>query len=214
MLFRSAASHSLIDLWAAIERVLMTARKDSRPPEYGYFDHRTVQDLATHFQQRNLRELYAEERVRIFSAIKNTRPKISWTDLPLPIDRRGAGPRDVPPLDDQELEWAAQWYTMDCAVLHIPGFEGALQLPDGKVLYRGVVVDGPPLPVSASPTTSSKKKKKKKKKQPDSAPSLVSSTPKSTSEFREPLPPPSRRHPGQSQPLYGQTPRPRGTESG
>ena len=214
MLFRSAASHSLIDLWAAIERVLMTARKDSRPPEYGYFDHRTVQDLATHFQQRNLRELYAEERIRIFSAIKNTRPKIPWPDLPLPIDRRGAGPRDVPPLEDQELEWAAQWYTMDCAVLHIPGFEGALQLPDGKVLYRGVVVDGPPLPVSASPTTSSKKKKKKKKKQPDSAPSLVSSTPKSTSEFREPLPPPARRHPGQSQPLYGQTPRPRGTGRG
>ena len=40
MIFQTAESETLIDLWAVIERVLMTAQKDSSPPEYQYFAHR------------------------------------------------------------------------------------------------------------------------------------------------------------------------------
>ena len=49
-------------------------------------------------------------------------------------------------------------------IVQVPEFAGALRLPDGKVLYRGAVVDGPSRPPTPPPSTPSARKRKPKKK--------------------------------------------------
>ena len=67
MIFQTAESEALVDIWAVIERVLMTAQKDSNPPEYRYFTHPAVQDLGYPIPRTGAsRNSTAEERIRIF----------------------------------------------------------------------------------------------------------------------------------------------------